>query len=71
MVFQCLSTREPFIDLAARENLRSRFNTVEGIDLPAAKIQMRPSFPLALLAGTSSYQEILDVLSWSQATAAT
>ena len=45
VVFQHLARRAPFDDPALREQLRQRLNTVEGVDLPAAKIELRPSFP--------------------------
>ena len=59
VVFQHMLTRPPFDDAAVREELRRRLNAVDGIDLPAGKLEMRPGFPLTVL---SSAPHLLDVL---------
>ncbi len=65
IVFQHLAVRDPFDDLSARQELRQRLNSVAGIDLPASKIQMRPSFPLPVLADPQKRASVLDTLLWT------
>lgn len=43
VVFQHLARRPPFDDAQLREQLLLRLNTIEGVDLPPAKIELRPS----------------------------
>ena len=64
VVFQHLARRAPFDDPALREQLRQRLNTVEGVDLPAAKIELRPSFPLAVLNSPVNRGQLLEHLKW-------
>ena len=39
-------------------------NEIDGIDLPAAKLALRPSFPLDLLAADDTLSEVKRALSW-------
>ena len=64
VVFQHLARRHPFDDLALREALRQMLNTIDGVDLPAVKIDLRPSFPLAVLAAPDAQSALADHLSW-------
>ena len=64
VVFQHLARRPPFDDPALREQLRQRLNTVEGVDLPAAKIELRPSFPLAVLNSPVNRGQLIEHLKW-------
>jgi alkylated DNA nucleotide flippase Atl1 len=64
VVFQHLARRAPFDDPALREQLRQRLNTVDGIDIPAAKIELRPSFPLAVLGSQSNRGALVEHLAW-------
>ena len=50
VVFQHLANRPPFDDIQMREDFRGRLNRIPGVDLPASKIELRPAFPLAVLA---------------------
>jgi alkylated DNA nucleotide flippase Atl1 len=64
VVFQHLVTRAPFDDLELRAEFRQRLNQVPGIDLPAAKIELRPGFDLAVLAEGSGRELFIAHLSW-------
>ena len=64
VVFQHLARRPPFDDRTLREELRQKLNTIDGVDLPAAKIELRPSFPLAVLAAPNAQSSLADHLSW-------
>jgi alkylated DNA nucleotide flippase Atl1 len=64
VVFQHLARRAPFDDPTLREQLRQRLNTVDGIDLPAAKIELRPSFPIAVLGSPANRVAVVDHLAW-------
>nr|WP_128806470.1 DUF262 domain-containing protein [Streptomyces sp. Termitarium-T10T-6] len=62
VVFQHLKRRAPFDDEPLRRELLTRLNTIEGIDLAEAKLDLRPSFPLEVFAGHS--EELCAVLEW-------
>ncbi|MEU8903021.1 GmrSD restriction endonuclease domain-containing protein [Streptomyces mirabilis] len=62
VVFQYLKTRSPFDDTEQRRELLNRLNKIAGIDLPEAKLELRPSFPLSVFARHSD--EICQVLDW-------
>jgi alkylated DNA nucleotide flippase Atl1 len=64
VVFQHLAIRPPFDDIQMREELRQRLNKIPGVDLPASKIELRPSFPLTLLADPAARETFTDALSW-------
>jgi alkylated DNA nucleotide flippase Atl1 len=64
VVFQHLARRTPFDDGALRAQLRERLNTVGGVDLPAAKIELRPSFPLAVLGASTNCEALVQHLAW-------
>lgn len=49
VVFQWMTTRPPFDAIELREEFRRRLNEVPGVDLPAAKVSMRPGFSVELL----------------------
>ncbi|MER7664565.1 DUF262 domain-containing protein [Streptomyces sp. NPDC096193] len=62
VVFQYLKTRSPFDDTEQRRELLNRLNKIEGIDLPEAKLELRPSFPVRVFAEHGD--EICEVLDW-------
>ncbi|MFD0328317.1 MGMT family protein [Streptacidiphilus monticola] len=62
VVFQHLRLRPPFDDTALRKELMDRLNAIDGIELPEAKLELRPSFPMDLLA--LRCEEIEGVLGW-------
>ncbi|SCL50736.1 GmrSD restriction endonuclease domain-containing protein [Micromonospora chersina] len=64
VVFQHLSVRPPFDDITIREELRQRLNQLPGVDIAAAKIALRPGFPLAVLADADAREALLDHLHW-------
>ncbi len=64
VVFQHLTRRPPFDDPDLRGQLLKRLNTVEGIDLPPAKIELRPSFPLTVFASEAACGALLEQLKW-------
>lgn len=64
MVFQYLRTRPPFDSLELREALRQKLNQLATVDLPAAKIELRPGFDLGLLADNSERDQLIAVLAW-------
>ncbi|WP_258573598.1 GmrSD restriction endonuclease domain-containing protein [Actinomadura parmotrematis] len=63
VVFQHLSVRPPFDEAALREELRQRLNRIDGVDIPEAKLVLRPRFPVAALAGGGE-AELLRTLDW-------
>lgn len=64
VVFQHLLRRPPFDDEALREEFRQRCNQAPRIDLPRAKLQLRPSFPLPVLADSAAREAVFDALEW-------
>ncbi|MFI0796688.1 hypothetical protein ACH4OY_28970 [Micromonospora rubida] len=64
VVFQHLSTRMPFDDLALREELRQRLNQLPGVNIAAAKLALRPGFPLTVLADADAREALVDHLRW-------
>ncbi|WP_434740263.1 GmrSD restriction endonuclease domain-containing protein [Micromonospora sp. SH-82] len=64
VVFQHLSIRTPFDDVALREELRQRLNQLPGVQIDAVKLTLRPSFPLTVLADTDAREALLDHLKW-------
>ncbi|MEW2329433.1 DUF262 domain-containing protein [Micromonospora chersina] len=64
VVFQHLSVRVPFNDIALREELRQRLNQLPGVDIAAAKIALRPGFLLTVLADADAREALLDHLRW-------
>ncbi|MFJ5776196.1 hypothetical protein [Streptomyces sp. NPDC093094] len=69
VVFQYLKTRSPFDDTEQRRELLNRLNKIDGIDLPEAKLELRPSFPIRVFAEHGG--EICEVLDWFAGVAAT
>ncbi|MFJ7328809.1 DUF262 domain-containing protein [Streptomyces cyaneofuscatus] len=68
VVFQYLKDRAPFDDTEQRRELLRRLNKVDGIDLPEAKLELRPSFPLTVF--TEHSEAICEALDWFIHTAA-
>ncbi|MCQ0002970.1 GmrSD restriction endonuclease domain-containing protein [Streptomyces sudanensis] len=68
VVFQYLKDRTPFDDTETRRELLRRLNEIDGIDLPEAKLELRPSFPVRVLAEHG--EGICAVLDWFVHTAA-
>lgn len=64
VVFQHLLTRPPFDDTAVRDELRLRVNRIPGVDIPISRLELRPSFPLVLLADEAGLSAGIGALAW-------
>ncbi|MDG4788186.1 DUF262 domain-containing protein [Micromonospora sp. WMMD1102] len=64
VVFQHLSIRMPFDDLALREEFRQRLNNVPGVEIAAAKLALRPGFPLKVLVDPDACNTLIEQLGW-------
>jgi hypothetical protein len=69
VVFQHLRSRPPFDDPEVREELRLRLNKVDGVDLPASKIDLRPGFGVELLAEPAARDQLAEAFEWIYTTA--
>jgi hypothetical protein len=47
-----------------REQFRGRLNRIPGVDLPASKIELRPAFPLSVLADSATLELLIQALDW-------
>ena len=59
-----LAKRPPFDDEPLRDRFRRLCNSVPGVDLPASKLTLYPSFPLLVLADETARQELFQSLEW-------
>jgi alkylated DNA nucleotide flippase Atl1 len=64
VVFQYMATRPPFDDIELRQEFQNRLNKIAGVNLPEAKLELRPGFPLELLTDEPSRQTFIDTLAW-------
>jgi alkylated DNA nucleotide flippase Atl1 len=64
VVFQYLRERPPFNDPALRGELRSRLNQAAEIDIPLAKLELRPSFRVSTLADPEVWAVVAAALAW-------
>ncbi|MGV9213983.1 GmrSD restriction endonuclease domain-containing protein [Micromonospora sp. RB23] len=64
VVFQHLSTRPPFDDIALRRQFRQRLNGLTGVQIAEAKLALRPGFPLDVLADVAARHELIQHLAW-------
>ena len=64
VVFQHLMYRPPFDSWELRDEMRRRLNEVPGVELPEAKLSMRPGFDIDLLAAEVARLKLLEQLSW-------
>ena len=62
--FKLLSGSPPFDDVTIRNELRTRLNGIEGIDLPADRLLRRPSFPIESLGNDEALKQFRDVCLW-------
>lgn len=67
VVFQHMRRRPVFVELELREQFRDRL-AVAGITIPDAKLSLRPSFPIAVLADDARRGSVNEALSWFSAT---
>jgi hypothetical protein len=64
IVFQHLSIRTPFDDITLREELRQRLNQLPGVEIAAAKLALRPGFPLEVLVEPKARDALVEHLDW-------
>jgi alkylated DNA nucleotide flippase Atl1 len=64
VVFQYLADRAPFDDLALRHQLREGLNEIEGVNLSASRIQLRPGFQLNVLDSKANQDKFIEQLGW-------
>ncbi|MFC7380630.1 GmrSD restriction endonuclease domain-containing protein [Sphaerisporangium rhizosphaerae] len=62
--FATLKKRVPFNDPVLRDELRQRLNEAPGVDLPAAKLELYPSFDIALLANEAVWDVLVSAIDW-------
>lgn len=64
IVYQYLATRAPFDDIRLREELRQKLNEIPGVDIPAAKLTLRPSLRAGLFTTETALGQLGDTLAW-------
>jgi hypothetical protein len=64
VVFQYMAARPPFDDIELRREFLNRLNKIAGVDLPDAKLELRPGFGVELLTDTASRETFVDALTW-------
>lgn len=64
VVFQYLSTRAPFDDIRLRDQFRRKLNQVPGIDIPSAKLALRPNIRASAITDESAMNLIGQALEW-------
>jgi hypothetical protein len=62
--FQNLSRRPPFERADLRKELQVRLNAIPGISIPDARLELRPSFPIAAVFGDPALRAFLDAMDW-------
>lgn len=62
--FGTLKKRSPFGDLVLRDELRKRLNDAPGVEIPAAKLELYPSFKATLLATDAVWDVLVGTLDW-------
>lgn len=62
--FGTLKKRAPFNDPALRDELRQLVNTAPGVDIPAAKLELYPSFKTTLLVQDAVWDVLVACLDW-------
>jgi hypothetical protein len=67
--FHHLAYRARFEDERVRDELRSRLNAIEGVDIASDTLRRRPSFPIRLLRDTKQRQLFYDAIEWFLETA--
>jgi hypothetical protein len=64
VVFQYMLYRSPFDRWELRDEFRRRLNEVPGVDLPVAKVSMRPGFHVDVTVAESARERLLSHLDW-------
>ncbi|MFF4414911.1 DUF262 domain-containing protein [Streptosporangium sp. NPDC001559] len=65
--FGVLKKRTPFNDPTLRDELRLLINTAPGVDIPAAKLELFPSFKVTLLVQEAVWDVLVSCLDWFSA----
>lgn len=65
--FQYLARRPPFEAVGLREELRRRLNDVPGIQIDETEVELRPSFPLSVLADSAARERFCSTIEWALA----
>lgn len=69
IVFQYLSTRKPFDNTELRDAYRRKLNQIEGVEIPPAKLALRPSIRANLLTSHTAQNLMAQTLAWFVETA--
>jgi hypothetical protein len=64
VVFQYLKTRPPFDDPELRDQFRQVCNAIPTVDIPRAKIDVRPGFDIDVLENTEAVKAACAALDW-------
>lgn len=64
VVFQHMASRAPFDDVELRHQFRQRLNLIDGVEFPAAKIELRPGFPIEVLSTSEARDALIEHLAW-------
>ena len=64
MVFQYLATRAPFDDIELRDQFRRRLNAIVGVDIPSAKLALRPNIRAQLITSETALNSLGKTLAW-------
>ncbi|GAA4570299.1 hypothetical protein GCM10023193_56430 [Planotetraspora kaengkrachanensis] len=62
--FGTLKNRRPFDNPEFREELRQRLNEAPGIDIPATRLELYPTFKIAELTEPDVYNTVVESLIW-------
>lgn len=62
--FQYLKQKPPFNNKDKRLDLLNKLNSIQGINLPSTKLEMRPSFDIRILFRKENVDEFLEILKW-------
>jgi hypothetical protein len=62
--FGALKNRRPFDNPEFREELRQRLNEAPGVDIPAAKLELYPTFKITQLTDSVVYNIVIESLTW-------
>lgn len=68
--FQYMKIRTPFDDTSIREHMRGMLNQIDGVEIPAARLGLRPRFPLTVLENPKAVEILKEILRWFETTAA-
>jgi len=68
IAFKWLKIRPPFDKLALREELRTRLNRIEGVNLAADRIGKYPRFPTEVLLDPVRRAQFLEIEEWFEGT---